>query len=158
VEDDAAVLETPADVLLYKNTSELDVNQEVGIEELLLQLVYQVLDEVSGVKDCDTMLPELIVFGSASEVLVIVTALVAEGDMVEELALPEGARNPTGFERFIPGTDVLVTAVEELTPEDRIVEEVVPALDDVSHGLSESLLVLLPIMLAPVLLVFEMVS
>jgi len=152
------MLETPADVLLYKRTSELDENQVVGIEELLLQLVYQVLDEVPGVEDCDTMLPELIVFGSASEVLVIVTALVAEGGTVEELALPEGARNPIGFERFIPGPDVLVMAVEELTPEDRIAEDVVPALDDVSDTLSESLLVPLLIMLAPVLLVFEIVS
>jgi len=156
VEDDAAVLETPADALLYKKTSELDDNQEVGIEELLLQLVYQVLDEVPGMKDCDRMLPELIVFGSAGEVLVIITALVADGGMVEELALPEGAGNPTGFERLIPGPNVLVTAVEELTPADKIAEEVVPALDNVSDALSESRLV--PFMLAPVLLVFEIVS
>ena len=153
--DDAAVLEMPADVLLYRRISELDDNQEVGIEELLLQLVYQVLDEVPGVEDCDTMLPELVVFGSASEVLVIVTALVAEGGMVEELALSEGARSPTGFERSIPGP---VTAVEELTLEYRIAEEAVPALDDVSNALSEPLLVPSPIMLAPVLLVFEIVS
>jgi len=152
------VLETPADVLLYKRTSELDDNQEVGIKELLLQLVYQVLDVGAGVKDCDTMLPELIVFGTASEVLVIEPALDAEGGIVEEVTLPEGARNPTGFERFIPGPDVLITAVKELTPEDRIAEEVVPALDDVSDALSESLLVPLPIMLATVLLVFEIVS